>query len=931
MSAVTAPLRRIQRFEIVAQLGVGGTGAVYRARDPQLERDVAIKVLRSEARAPELAWPHTLDLRAERSGDSLLAEARVMARLNHPNVLSVFEAGLHEGSVFLVMELVEGTDLRRWLGERPSPDVVCDAFEQAGRGLAAAHALDIVHGDFKPDNILMGRDGRVRVADFGLSQLTARPTGLVRSGDTVGTPEYMAPEVLRGAAPSRSSDVYAFAHSLVEALGGVGAPPPLDASKEKSLRIAPRLRALLRAALDDDPGRRPALGAILAALARPRRRGWMWRLVGAAAGGLGIAAAFVLGGGESPQDCARAGIVTPQALAQAMAVRRAVRDPDEVLALLDLKRGEISRGRQRACQVSADREITATARTLREACLARRELEIDAIVQRIARRTPSAADAGDWVFGMASISACDVITVPPSSADRAAVAAVFDSYLRATDLATTAHQLEAFVAVEREAGALGERELEARCASMRGFRLRDLDQIKASIDAFQLAHQRATAIEAFDVAAVALLERANVVSGSGDFAGAHSLVSLALELVDKPGLQPWARARLIGAAARSERQRAHYRDGLALAERGRRILADSGRIAPFIENVLRQEQLMCLAGLGDRGREALALAEDNVAFARRTIGEAAPNYAVILGDLAAQQFASGKRAESLATTHRAVEVMAKTKPPTNSELLRARAYLADQMMYANDYRGGRAEIVAVLAAAEDNEAVRDARAGFLHTLAEAEYNLGAYDEAMRVLQQAIDEEISVRGKDHPETTFRMRTQLRHAFELGRIEEAHTALQRVKRAYAQRAETKPRDKITLQRYEAELAIVDRKPVAGEEIARRSLASLQELGLDKTEDMADMYDVLAASLLAQHRWAEALAASERALSILRAAQAREDALATKELRWIDAAMMLGRVDEARARAITVRDLLATYPGRPRERRQLAALATRLQLDR
>src|SRR5262249_15191000 len=137
----------------------------------------------------------TIDLRARPSiHDDVLAEARMMARLSHPNVLPIYEVGLDGDQVFLVMEYIEGEELRAWLERTHTRAEVLDVLAQAARGLAAAHGRGMIHRDFKPDNVLIGTDGRARVCDFGLAKLVA--TSFVRGDDTRGTPRYMAPELL---------------------------------------------------------------------------------------------------------------------------------------------------------------------------------------------------------------------------------------------------------------------------------------------------------------------------------------------------------------------------------------------------------------------------------------------------------------------------------------------------------------------------------------------------------------------------------------------------------------------------------------------------------------------------------------------------------------------------------------------------------------
>lgn len=195
---VTAPPLRFGRYVVQDWVGEGAMGVVYRAHDPQIDRAVALKVVPPERCSP--------DRRAR-----LLAEARAMGRLSHPNVLTVYDAGLDAQTVFIASELVEGSNLRTWLADAPrSVSTIVDVFVQAGRGIAAAHRVGLVHQDFKPDNVLVSETA-IKVADFGL----ARPTG--EDGDG-GTDGYMAPEQRTGGRVDARTDQFAFCASLQEAL-----------------------------------------------------------------------------------------------------------------------------------------------------------------------------------------------------------------------------------------------------------------------------------------------------------------------------------------------------------------------------------------------------------------------------------------------------------------------------------------------------------------------------------------------------------------------------------------------------------------------------------------------------------------------------------------------------------------------------------------
>ena len=197
-----APETAVGRYRVVRFIGGGGGGQVYEAFDPQLGRAVALKLIRAD-RAEQ---PH------------LIGEARALARLSHPNVVNVYDAGLHEGRAFVVMELVEGVSLARWLEEEPrSWREVVARFLDVGKGLAAAHAAGLVHRDVKPANVIVGRDGRARIADFGL----AEPSGHTpRAGQISGTPAYMAPEQFVGEPADARSDQFSFCVAFYWSLYG---------------------------------------------------------------------------------------------------------------------------------------------------------------------------------------------------------------------------------------------------------------------------------------------------------------------------------------------------------------------------------------------------------------------------------------------------------------------------------------------------------------------------------------------------------------------------------------------------------------------------------------------------------------------------------------------------------------------------------------
>lgn len=295
------PPERVDRYVLGELLGAGGLGSVYEAWDPKLERRVAVKLIRRRA---EL-----------RGAERFVREAQALAQLSHPNVVAIYGVGTCEdGTVYVVMEHVDGWTLRRWAAsEQPNVERLLCNFIEAGRGLAAAHAVGMVHRDFKPDNVMVDRDGRVRVLDFGLALMGGRRTELsydepaagsedpwrdvsfddrlTEVGVVMGTPPYMAPEQHAGKAVGPASDQYAFCASMLRELRG-GARIFEGETLEQVAEAKARRR--IRPASSDDPTpawltkvllrglhpkaeeRWPSMDALLDALQpKPKRGRWV--------------------------------------------------------------------------------------------------------------------------------------------------------------------------------------------------------------------------------------------------------------------------------------------------------------------------------------------------------------------------------------------------------------------------------------------------------------------------------------------------------------------------------------------------------------------------------------------------------------------------------------------------------------------------------
>ena len=443
------PGEKIGKYRLDRVIGAGGMGIVWAAFDPDLERSVAIKLLRADGGEATLR-------------SRLLREARAMARLKHPNVLTVYEVGTDQNRDYIAMELVDGESLDLWLAGRPPREQVMAALLAAGLGLAAAHDAGLVHRDFKPHNVLRSKSGHVYVTDFGLARgnieegvevehlpVAAIPdpqasglrrpldslldSPLTQTGVLIGTPAYMAPEQFAGRVPDARSDQFAFSVTAWEALTGArpfgGATlPELERSaaagqraNEADLPLA--VRDVLARGLDPAPVRRwPDLPSLLAALsaatAPPARTARMsarrWAIVGgivASAAGVSIALSVVSsrrGGAEDVGACGEPEEAFGDAWSDARrdAVTRAHRGGDAVgaIVLLDAARRSWLEAYDDACDQPASNR-----RVAELACLTRARDAIGDVTAGIAR------EGSDIPMGKLALLSVDIDRCDPDS------------------------------------------------------------------------------------------------------------------------------------------------------------------------------------------------------------------------------------------------------------------------------------------------------------------------------------------------------------------------------------------------------------------------------------------------------------------------------------------------------------------------------------
>jgi len=450
---------RLGRYLLLGRVGAGAMGTVYAAYDPKLERKVALKLLHpSPSEAPE------------QLGARLVQEAQAMARLSHPNVVSVFDVGSWHGRVWLAMEFVEGQTLKQWMQAPRTLEERLGALLEAGRGLAAAHGAGLIHRDFKPDNVLVGPDGRVRVTDFGLARTEvgeASPAAAhalpipagddvtlasTQSGLVVGTPAYMAPDQLAGRPAEARSDQFSFCMVAWEVLAGErplnldqlrslavqrltlerspGAPPVAvelggmrPALGSAPAGMPPWVHRCLQRGLESDPERRfESMEALLGVLGddprvRARQR---WLLAGAVGGILLAVGALAIQRHEAAKMRCQgsatmlAEVWSPQRQAQlrqafvSTGVLEAEAQASRVGRLLDAYAEDWRQMHQEACVATRVHGVqTEEGMVLRMACLERRRKELRSTVNLMLRPDAAMVARGaDMAVGLADLSLC---------------------------------------------------------------------------------------------------------------------------------------------------------------------------------------------------------------------------------------------------------------------------------------------------------------------------------------------------------------------------------------------------------------------------------------------------------------------------------------------------------------------------------------------
>jgi tetratricopeptide (TPR) repeat protein/tRNA A-37 threonylcarbamoyl transferase component Bud32 len=530
----------VGRYVVLSTLGRGGMGVVYAAYDPELDRKIALKLLRPGTGGQS---------KAVESHARLLREAQALARLSHPNVVTIHDVGTVDDEVFIAMEYIDGVSLGVWVARRRERESsaraeawreVLDVFRKAGQGLAAAHAAGLIHRDFKPENVLVGADGRVRVLDFGLAraagEIEVRERGtdarddlgvssttfesiLTRTGAVMGTPGYMAPEQHVGGTVDARTDIFGFCVALYEALygerpfagrsmtalvanvlAGDVKEPPKDSDVPGWLR-----RAVLRG-LALDPSNRPAtMDELLRSLAHdPRHRLRRASVLAALVLGLGVgglALGLTLREGEPPQcrvpEERMTGVWDGPRRESARAAFAAVDRPyaaqafEHSAAQLDAYVDDWREGWAEACEATrVHGEQSDALLDLRMGCLQHAVLELRAVTDLLVTADATVVEhATDMVAALPELAECrDLARLtarvpPPDSGTAASVEAVQAqlAHVRALESAGKFREaIEPAKQVSEAARASGYAPLQAHALLLLGRLQENMDDAEAS-------------------------------------------------------------------------------------------------------------------------------------------------------------------------------------------------------------------------------------------------------------------------------------------------------------------------------------------------------------------------------------------------------------------------------------------------------------------
>ena len=786
----------IGRYVIANVLGQGGMGVVYAAKDPKLDRNVALKVLHPTAGGEASA--------------RLQREGRAIARLAHPNVVTVFDVATHDDTVFIAMELVAGGSLDGWLRrERHSWQEVLAVFLQAGAGLVAAHAAGLVHRDFKPANVLVGTDGRARVTDFGLARSESSPDGertsrrsrtdlieLTGTGSQVGTPAYMPPEQFDGRPTDARGDQFSFAVSLYEGLYGErpfagdaaeqiyaniidGAirPPPANTLVPGWVR-----QAILPALSPKPEDRYPTLDALLDQLRRdPRVRRRRIALVGAVAVALTgtLAGGYLYSARTRSVLCAgaedRLAPVWNAGRSQALhQIFLATGKPyaEATWSGVDRGVGNYARdwiaARTDACEATRKRgEQSEEVLDLRMQCLDDRLDELGALATTLTAADATAmAKAVGAVEGLSSIHGCaDVaqltarVRPPRNAVIQAQIERVRARLAHAKALHATGRYADGLKVAHEAVDAarvLGYPPLSAASYLQLGMlqqRTAEVGEAQASVKQ-AILQAEAGGDDALAVRAwIQLLLRE---SDGGGFAAAEDAGQHAQALLQKMPRDEALAARLAFALAALRQLQSKYDEAEAHARRALAWLEKpSGREGHRVAQAL--DLLSKIVSDAGRNAEAKRLGQQALAIDERAIGPDHPEIAFILDGLSQDLMNLGELDEALAATRRALKIREASLPPDHPMLGSTLSNLATTLVELRQFEEAivvdrRALAIYEKKRGPDHPSV----ARVYENMSKAFVGVKRYDDAIRYARDSLRIRRKAYGEDHDEVAESLR-------------------------------------------------------------------------------------------------------------------------------------------------------------------------------